>query len=298
MLSRILRALEGSKYRTQVKILAEACFSTAGTVLQRVPGGERCPVCNARLVCLFRPVMSDDLTREWGLDQKWRSFCDEREGQICLSCGGSLRVRHLAAALARWLRTRGGRASSVAAARRECFLPGLHVAEINSCGALHKMLARLPHIAYSEYLPDNAAVRHEDMVCLTYPDGAFDLVLHSETLEHTPDVDRALAEIRRVLKPGGTSIFTVPIIRDGRPTVVRAETRDGGTRHILPPTYHGGSYQATRQYLVYYEFGDDFVSRVVQAGFEVTLDEHPTNPAVVTFVARKPQFVGGGSTPN
>jgi SAM-dependent methyltransferase len=179
-------------------------------------------------------------------------------------------------------------ASTMEAARHEALLPSIHVAEINSCGALHTVLARLPNLAYSEYIPERSSVRHEDLLALTYPDASFDVVLHSDTLEHTPNVDQALAEIRRVLKPGGVSIFTVPIVRDGRKTVVRAELRDGSTHHILEPSYHGGSRQTTKQYLVYYEFGADFTARLSGAGFDVTLYEHPSNPAVVTFVAQKP----------
>jgi ubiquinone/menaquinone biosynthesis C-methylase UbiE len=45
---------------------------------------------------------------------------------------------------------------------------------------------------------------------LPFPDETFDAVILSEILEHVErDVD-ALAEVRRVLKPGGTALITVP----------------------------------------------------------------------------------------
>jgi 2-polyprenyl-3-methyl-5-hydroxy-6-metoxy-1,4-benzoquinol methylase len=40
--------------------------------------------------------------------------------------------------------------------------------------------------------------------------GEFDLVWCSEVLEHIPDVAEALYEVRRVLKPGGRLLLTVP----------------------------------------------------------------------------------------
>lgn len=40
--------------------------------------------------------------------------------------------------------------------------------------------------------------------------GEFDLVWCSETLEHIPDVSATLSEVRRVLKPGGRALITVP----------------------------------------------------------------------------------------
>ncbi|HKQ46842.1 MAG TPA: class I SAM-dependent methyltransferase [Phycisphaerae bacterium] len=42
------------------------------------------------------------------------------------------------------------------------------------------------------------------------PAAAFDIVIMSETLEHLLDVDRVLAEVRRILKPDGTFLITVP----------------------------------------------------------------------------------------
>lgn len=45
---------------------------------------------------------------------------------------------------------------------------------------------------------------------LPFPDACFDRVLCSEVLEHLPDYTGALAEIRRVLKPGGLLCISVP----------------------------------------------------------------------------------------
>ena len=42
------------------------------------------------------------------------------------------------------------------------------------------------------------------------PDASFDAVMSIETLEHVADEARTLAEIRRVLQPGGTLVLSVP----------------------------------------------------------------------------------------
>ncbi|MEM7045158.1 MAG: class I SAM-dependent methyltransferase [Pseudomonadota bacterium] len=50
----------------------------------------------------------------------------------------------------------------------------------------------------------SADLRQGDVQELPYEDGAFDLVMAAHVLEHQVDPHRALAEMVRVLKPGGT----------------------------------------------------------------------------------------------
>jgi SAM-dependent methyltransferase len=45
---------------------------------------------------------------------------------------------------------------------------------------------------------------------LPFGDGSFDRVIASEVLEHIPDDTGAMAELSRVLRPGGTMAVTVP----------------------------------------------------------------------------------------
>ena len=49
-----------------------------------------------------------------------------------------------------------------------------------------------------------------DITRLPFDDGAFDLVICSEVLEHIPDHHRAMGEIVRVLKPGHPLVVSVP----------------------------------------------------------------------------------------
>lgn len=49
-----------------------------------------------------------------------------------------------------------------------------------------------------------------DALSLPYPDESFSVVIASEILEHVPDDDTAIAELVRVLEPGGRLAVTVP----------------------------------------------------------------------------------------
>ena len=64
-----------------------------------------------------------------------------------------------------------------------------------SAGMLETAKASTAHLA-----ADYAVVDAQD---IPYPDAAFDVVIANMMLYHVPDIGKALAEIRRVLKPGG-----------------------------------------------------------------------------------------------
>jgi SAM-dependent methyltransferase len=55
-----------------------------------------------------------------------------------------------------------------------------------------------------------AEVVRGDLTALPFPDASVDRVIASEVLEHIPDDASAVAEIARVLKPGGRVAVTVP----------------------------------------------------------------------------------------
>ena len=55
-----------------------------------------------------------------------------------------------------------------------------------------------------------AVTTNGDALALPFPDATFDRVIASEVLEHVSDDQHALAEVFRVLKPGGTLAATVP----------------------------------------------------------------------------------------
>lgn len=53
---------------------------------------------------------------------------------------------------------------------------------------------------------------HVDLQHAPFPDATYDFIFASHVLEHIPDDQKAIREIRRVLKPGGLAILPVPVI--------------------------------------------------------------------------------------
>lgn len=61
-----------------------------------------------------------------------------------------------------------------------------------------------------------------DIRDIAFSDNSFDFVYSMGTIEHMPDYDKAISELARVLKPGGTAIIGVPNKHDPflRPVMV------------------------------------------------------------------------------
>lgn len=145
--------------------------------------------------------------------------------------------------------------------------------ELSTRGALARYLrAEARSVALSEYVdgaPSGSVhgdVRCEDVQALSYADARFDLVTHTEVLEHVADDARALAELLRVLRPGGRMLFSVPL-HEGRATLERARLRDGTIEHLLEPSWHGDPFRAGARVLAFRDYGHDIALRLAAAGF-------------------------------
>lgn len=116
-----------------------------------------------------------------------------------------------------------------------------------------------------------AGVQCQDVQCLTYGDGSFDLVTSTEVFEHVPDDRRAFAEIYRVLRPGGALVFTVPLMEAGA-TLERARLQHGAVVHLTEPEYHGDRLRGRGRVLAFRTYGPDILERLRAAGFEAALE--------------------------
>jgi SAM-dependent methyltransferase len=206
---------------------------------------------------------------------QWSEFALAR-GR-CVYCGPTLFARLRADPVGvRCLRCR---ASAIHLAMRRAL--GDHVAAIGSSdvcefsahGPFARFLSRAARSAsLSEYFAgiepgaSRDGIRCEDLQRLTYRDASFDVVTHTEVLEHVADDACALRELHRVVRPGGTMLFTVPL-HGGAATVERARLRDrDGIEHLRDPVYHLDPLRP-EGILAFRDYGRDIVDRVTAAGF-------------------------------
>ena len=99
-----------------------------------------------------------------------------------------------------------------------------------------------------------------DLIALPIKTGRMDVALCIHVLEHIEDDRKAIAELYRVLRPGGLAIITVPLRLD-RPTFEDPSIRDPDERARV---------FGERTHVRYY--GNDFIDRLREPGFEVSLD--------------------------
>ena len=204
-----------------------------------------CPVCGGGEF-LFREVLWPELVSDWQLSALEVDYINRQQGLFCAACSNNLRSMALADAILYAYNFSGTLVQFV----ESDFAKTLKVLEINEAGGLTSVLTKLPNhqlVRYPEY----------DMTNLSFEPAMFDLVLHSDTLEHVPDPIAGLSECRRVLVKTGRCIFTVPIVV-GRLTRSRAGLKN---------SYHGTSAQQDNDNTVYTEFGADMWRFAIEAGF-------------------------------
>ena len=212
-----------------------------------------------------RPILWPELVAEWCLSAEEAAYIDRQQGRHCVACGANLRIMALGRAVLTALGRDGGTVRGLAGAPD---LAGLRVLDINGAESISDAIGALPGYLRGNY-PE------VDLLTLPYHDGRFDLLLHSDTLEHVLRPVRALEECRRVLAPGGRLCFTVPVVV-GR----LSRSREG-----MPPSYHGAPRTALQDHRVETEFGADAWAYVLRAGFERVTVSHVEFPAATAMTA-------------
>jgi SAM-dependent methyltransferase len=95
----------------------------------------------------------------------------------------------------------------------EAYRRGAHVVAVDrSAAEVDQVKVWFAAMAAESEAPpaSRAQAVRADLLALPFPDSSFDVVIASEVLEHIPDDHRAIAEIARVVRPGGRVAVTVP----------------------------------------------------------------------------------------
>ena len=147
----------------------------------------------------------------------------------------------------------------------------IYAAEATTPLAL-RLRGQFPWFLGSEYADDPVRranmfpIPFQDLMGLTFEDETFDLVITNDVLEHVPDLDQALREMARVLKPGGYHIGTHPFMYEREVGDLRAQFVDGKLVNYMEPEYHVNPFEDGGA-LVFETPGWDILRRAHAAGF-------------------------------
>lgn len=115
----------------------------------------------------------------------------------------------------------------------------------------------------ADLFPADPGVERIDMLAIQYADESFDFVIANHVLEHVGDDVRALAELRRVLKPRGRAILQTPFS-----AVLEHTICDAGVRMEDERLQLYGQEDHVRLY------GRDIFERFAAAGFVSRVAQH------------------------
>ncbi|MFM0733397.1 class I SAM-dependent methyltransferase [Paraburkholderia sediminicola] len=156
---------------------------------------------------------------------------------------------------------------------------GWESAEVHECSPVNDFTSRYAkRYTRSVYEPGvelggmcNGA-RCENIEAMTFPGESFDLFITEDILEHVFRPDLAIAEIMRVLRPGGAHIFTAPKQKWITDTRQCAQLIDGEIKHLLEPQYHSAANGGRS--LVTWEYGYDFELLLCEWAGYVPVETH------------------------
>lgn len=206
-----------------------------------------CPVCSTR------QIMTSE--SEWF-----------RDLLLCPKCGSSVRERALALVM-----------NELVPQWREL---KIHESSPGAQGLSAILAAQAPGYVATHFFPDLPAgafrgpYRNENLEQMTFEEGAFDLTITLDVMEHVFRPDKVYAEIYRTLKPGGYYLHTFPIRKWLVDAVIpRARLKaDGAVEHLTPdPEYHGNPINELGA-LVTHDYGYDIGKKIAEwAPFDVRI---------------------------
>lgn len=209
-----------------------------------------CEVCRKQVRFLVDYQHSDGVTPNF------------RERLACSSCGMNNRLRFMIRMVRNAIHLRG---------YKDVYL----YEQITPFYAFirHMQKAWAINLIGSEYLGHDQAggtmvngLRHEDALNLTLKDESQDLIVSCDVYEHVPDFQRAMGEAFRVLRKGGSLLFSVPFNAMAIKTSTRARIENGRIAFLMDPVYHGNPVSSSGS-LVFFDFGWDIIGTCKAQGF-------------------------------
>jgi hypothetical protein len=205
----------------------------------------------------------------------------------CAYCGSKFRVRCAAQSLL--MHFWKGQFRSIRKLIKELYAGNIRwsALETGSYGGIFSQHKGLKNIVLTEYFDEiergqkKNGIRSEDLQNLTFESNTFDAVIALDVLEHVADPWKAFSEMRRVIRPNGLGIITVPIDKRVEKSSPLARIENGKIKNLRRPAYHLDPFRKEGS-RVFTEFGTDILDKLRKFGYNVSWDVYKTERTKVT----------------
>ncbi len=167
--------------------------------------------------------------------------------------------------------------------------------------ASNKIKKECKYYTESHYFPGQTpgtfkkTFRCENLEKTTFNDSTFDLIITQDVFEHILRPHKAFLEIKRILKPGGAHIFTIPYDHDKK-TIIRVSESKNGVKYNMQKVFHGNPIDIDGS-LVITNWGIDVIEYIyLHSGMNTTIyalrdTEVGLSKAIYyVFVTKKPDL--------
>ena len=246
---------------------------------------EECIICGNRDIFRFNSWIIDKRTITTWKDDRFTEKMLLRESLFCQNCGSSTRTRSIIKTLLKNKRINPGLKSNLIALDSNKNIKILLVNQISNSKLLQDLINEKFYCISTFFNPGLSfgikknSSQNEDILDLTFESNYFDIVIHSDVLEHVRDWEKALLESTRVLKKGGMLYFTTPINTNIAFTTKKFYIKDDEIELLKPVVFHGRAggifsiIQRRNDYIEMYQFGNSFFSELCML-FESAKIEH------------------------
>ena len=247
---------------------------------------ESCNKTSAFLFSVYARKALDEFIKGWDSSETFKKSLLDRENYFCNNCLANFRVRSHARTVLKVLGFSNATDMLKKIEHDETFsvyeTAAYNVFRVDS-------LQKYSNYVVSEFFENHVfgetvnGIRNESLEGLTFPDNSFDVVINSDVLEHVVDLNKSLSEIKRVLKPGGYHVFTIPVDFQLEKTAERALVVDGKIKHLKEPVMHGDTIRGDG-ILAFRDFGQDVLAYFSRDGFKCCEVKYQVNDRLITSV--------------
>ena len=284
LLKGLQRVLLMDPVRT-IKYITQGFYARLNPHYRRNDEFGRCSICGNYSRFRYGTIVTagSEVAVSCGWDEHFTKEINITNTLKCSYCAAKFRVRCAAESLLRyfWKGNIRSVAELVNRLREGKVNASWQALETTANDGIFSGFGNVKNVVMSEYFDDvergryRDGIRSEDLQAMTFADNSFDVVIALDVFEHIADPLKAFAELRRVIKPSGIGLITVPLDTRVKKTRTIAKMENGKIAYLGKRSHHCDPLREEGS-PVFTEFGTDIGDNLKSLGYDVLCDIYRT----------------------